>query len=61
MGSLSTVFQAEVMAILWSTQLLLSKNVKRRRIHICCDSKAAIATLAKTTTESALGEYLSTR
>jgi len=37
-GSLSTMFQAEVMAILRSTQLLLSKNVKRRRIYFCSDS-----------------------
>jgi hypothetical protein len=35
MGSLSTVFQAEVMAILRCTELLLSKNVMRR-IHVCC-------------------------
>jgi len=33
--SLSTVFQAEVMAVLRCAELLLSKNVTRRRIHIC--------------------------
>jgi ribonuclease HI len=38
------------MAILGCTELLLSKNVTRMRIHICCDSRAAIAALAKTTT-----------
>jgi hypothetical protein len=31
------------------------------RIHNCSYSRAAIATLAKTTTVSALGEYISTR
>jgi hypothetical protein len=31
------------------------------RIHNCSYSRAAIATLAKTTTVLALGEYLSTR
>jgi ribonuclease HI len=54
MGSLSTVFSAEVMAILRCTELLLTKNLMRRRIHICSDSRAAIAALAKTTTESSL-------
>jgi ribonuclease HI len=54
MGSLSTVFSAEVMAILRCTKLLLTKNLTRRRIHICSDSRAAIAALAKTTTESSL-------
>jgi ribonuclease HI len=54
MGRFSTVFSAEVIAILRCTELLLSKNLMRRRIHICSDSRAAIATLAKTTTESLL-------
>jgi len=54
MGSLSTVFQAEVMAILGCTELLLSKNVTRMGIHICYDSRAAIAALAKTTTDLSL-------
>jgi hypothetical protein len=53
MGSLSTVFSAEVMAILRCAELL-TKNLTRRRIHICSDSRAAIAALAKTTTESSL-------
>jgi hypothetical protein len=35
------------MAILMCTELLLSKNVTRRRIH----SRAAIAAVAKTTTK----------
>jgi hypothetical protein len=39
MGSLSTVFSAEVMAILRCTELLLTKNFTRRRIHICADSR----------------------
>jgi hypothetical protein len=52
MGSLSTVYFAEVMAILRCTELLLTKNLMRRRIHICSDSRAAIAALVKITTES---------
>jgi ribonuclease HI len=54
MESLSTVFFAEVMAILRCVKLLLRKNLTRRRIHICCDNIVAIAALAKTTTESSL-------
>jgi hypothetical protein len=42
------------MAILMHTEFLLSKKVTRRRTCICCDSRAAIAALAKTTTKSAL-------
>jgi hypothetical protein len=53
-GSLSTVFSAEGMAILRCTELLLTKHRTRRRIHICSDSRAAIAALAKITTESSL-------
>jgi hypothetical protein len=41
-GSLSTVFQAEVMAVLKSIEFLLSKNITRR-IHICSDNRTAIA------------------
>ena len=55
MGSLSMVFSAEVMATLWCTELLLPNNLIRRRIHICCDSRAVLAALVKTTTESSLG------
>jgi hypothetical protein len=33
MGSLSTMFPAEVMVILRCTELLLTKNVMRRRTH----------------------------
>jgi hypothetical protein len=54
MGSISMVFSAEVMAIQRCTELLLTKNLRRRRIHICSDSRAALAALAKTTTESSL-------
>jgi len=46
MGSLPTVFQAEVMAILTCTEHLLPKNVTRR-MHICSESRAAIAALVK--------------
>jgi hypothetical protein len=46
MGSLSTVFQAEVMAILKCTELLLSKDITRR-IHTCLDRRGAIAALQK--------------
>jgi ribonuclease HI len=41
-----------VITILRCTELLLSKNETRRSIHICCDSRAAIAALTKNTTES---------
>jgi hypothetical protein len=53
MGSLSMMFSAEVMAILRYTELLLTKNLTRR-IYICSDSRAALAALPKTTTESSL-------
>ena len=54
MGSLSTLISAEVMAILRSTELLLTKNLITRRTHIHSDSRAALAALAKNTTESSL-------
>jgi hypothetical protein len=54
MGSLSTVFSAEVMAVLRCIELLLTKNLTRRRIHICSDSRAALAAPAGTTSESSL-------
>jgi ribonuclease HI len=53
MGSLSMVISAEVMAILRCTELL-TKNLRRRRIHICCDSRAVLAALTKNTTDSSL-------
>jgi hypothetical protein len=53
MGSLSTVFLVEVMAILKCTEFLLTKNLMRI-IHICCDNRAGLAALPKTTTESFL-------
>jgi hypothetical protein len=46
MGSLSTVFVAEVMAILKCTEILVSKNVTRTRIRTYSDSRATIAALA---------------
>jgi hypothetical protein len=48
MGILSTASQAEVIAVLRCTEFLLSKNINRRRIRICSDSRAVIAALAKT-------------
>ena len=42
------------MAILRCTELLLTKNLMRRRIHIYSDSRAALAALARTTSESSL-------
>jgi len=54
MGSPSTMFLPEVMTILRCTKLLLSKNVIRRRMFTCSASRASIAALATTTTESAL-------
>jgi ribosomal protein L16/L10AE len=45
MGSLSSVLQAKETAVLRCTELLLPKNVKRRRIRICSDSRVAIAAL----------------
>jgi len=46
MSSLSTVFQAEVMAILRCTEHVLPKNMTRR-MCICSDSRAAIAAIVK--------------
>jgi len=46
MGSLSKIFQTEVLTILMRTALLLFKNV-RQRIYICSDNGAAMANLAK--------------
>ena len=54
MGSLSVVFLAKLVAILRCTELLLTKNLVRRRIHICCDSRAVLAALVKTTTDLSL-------
>ena len=51
-GSLSTLSSAEIVAILRCTELLMTKNVTKRRIHICFDRRAALAAFAKTTTES---------
>ena len=53
MGSLSTVFSADVMTTLRRAELL-TKILMRRRIHICSDGKATLAALAKTTTNSSL-------
>ncbi|XP_024893734.1 uncharacterized protein LOC112468686 [Temnothorax curvispinosus] len=54
MGSHSTVFTAEILAILKCTEYLLNKDTKEKKINICSDSRAAIQALTKTTTESAL-------
>jgi len=53
MGSLYRL-KAKVITILRCTELLLSKNETRGSIHICCDSRAAITALAKTSIESVL-------
>ncbi|XP_071577346.1 uncharacterized protein [Temnothorax nylanderi] len=53
-GSHSTVFTAEILAILKCTKHLLNNNTRGRKINICSDSRAAILALAKATTESAL-------
>ena len=45
LGSLSSVLQVEETAVLRRTELLLPKNIKRRRIRICCDSRVATAAL----------------
>jgi hypothetical protein len=50
MGILSTVFSAEVMAILRCTEILLTKSLMRRRIHICSNTREA--SLVITTTAS---------
>jgi hypothetical protein len=52
MGILSMVFSAEMMAILRCTELLLTKNLIRRRIHICSYSRAALAALAKSSSRN---------
>jgi hypothetical protein len=54
MDRLSKVFSAEVITILRYTELFLTKNLMKRRIHICSDSRAALVELAKTATESSL-------
>ncbi|XP_020296935.1 uncharacterized protein LOC109861622, partial [Pseudomyrmex gracilis] len=54
LSKLTTVFQAETLAILKCGRLLLSRETKTRRINIYTDSKAAIEALAKTTTESSM-------
>jgi len=53
MGNLSTGSK-QMITILRCTELLVSKYETGRSIRICCDSRAAIAALAKTTTESVL-------
>ena len=61
MGSLSTVFQAKVITILRCTELPLTKNVTRTRIHVCSVKMAAITALVKTGTELAWFGYASAR
>jgi hypothetical protein len=48
------LFPVKVMAVPRFTELLLPKNVTRRRIRVCFCSMAAVAAMAKDTTESAL-------
>jgi hypothetical protein len=40
------------MAILRCAELLLVKNMTKRKIHICFDSKRSLVAPAKTTTKS---------
>ena len=47
LGSLSTVFQAEIMGIQRACELLLAKGVENRSIAICSDSQSAIKALNK--------------
>jgi hypothetical protein len=54
MASLFMVFSAKVLAILRCTGLLLTKNRMRRRIHICSESRAALAALVHITVELSL-------
>ncbi|XP_020298014.1 uncharacterized protein LOC109862388 [Pseudomyrmex gracilis] len=54
LGTLATVFQAKVLAILECARLLLSRETKARKINIYTDSKAAIGALVRTTTESSV-------
>jgi hypothetical protein len=54
MFSLSTVFLADVRAILKCAELLWSKHVTRRRTCVCSDSRAVTAALAESIIESAL-------
>jgi len=52
LGSLATVFQTEVMAILRCAELLTVRTTTKKKIIICTDSRAAISALAKPYTES---------
>ena len=54
MGSLSTMFSAEVMAILRCTEFLLTKKLMMKGIYICSDSRAVLTRFVKTTTTSTL-------
>ena len=51
---LSTVFLADVRAILKCAELLLSKHVTRRKTRICSRTRTVIAALAESNIESAL-------
>jgi len=48
------VFQAEVMAILRSAELLTVTTTTKKKIIICTDSRVAISALAKPFTESSV-------
>ncbi|XP_011699563.1 PREDICTED: uncharacterized protein LOC105456897 [Wasmannia auropunctata] len=45
LGEFTTVFQAEVAAIMGCAQTLIASGVTRRRIRICSDSRAALGAL----------------
>jgi hypothetical protein len=51
--SLVNIFKASVL-ILKCIEVLMAKNLMRRGINVCCDSRAALAALAKTTSKSSL-------
>ena len=63
MGSLAAVFQAQVMAILRCTELFLSKNENRRRMHFSSGGRAVITAFAKTkhSVSFCMGVYVSAR
>ena len=60
-GSFSGVLLAQATTILRCAQLLVPKNVPRRRINTCSDSRAAKAKLYKITIESPLFEKVCKR
>jgi len=58
MGSLSTVFLAEVMAILRYTKLLMSKNVTRRIIQVTTHKSLKFECCEKITCSAVVCHYI---